>query len=118
MINMTNINNINTEILSYDELDCVTGGSFKEVGGDSRFLNDLAGLCDRFGDITAFLSTADVAKETTAGWKKIGIDTKLDNLTRYTYYLDGKEITRQQAYDYACKKFGKQLQNMQGDYNY
>ena len=110
------------EKMSDEELDRVTGGTAYEAAGDSRFLNDL-GLCDRFGPAKAFFYPETVKNAVSAGWKQVGVHviTETDFSFGNTYYIDeklDKQITRQQAFDIACEKFGKKLQDMPGDYEF
>ena len=117
-----NIKKINDELelMSDEELDQVAGGSWKSTAGDTRFLNDLAGLCDRFGATKAFFYNFTVSDEAAKGWSKIGITVKTGFSDSNLYYLNGEKISRQQAFDYACKKFGKNLNDLpegKGGYN-
>ena len=115
-----NIKKINAELeeMSDEELEQVAGGTFKETAGDTRFLNDLAGLCDRFGATKAFFQFGTVSGEAVKGWNQIGIsvDTSWGGSNRY--FKDGQELTRREAFQYACEKYGKKLQDMPGDYNF
>ena len=107
------------EMLTDDELDNVTGGTCYDAGGDSRFLNDLAGLCDQFSDETAFSDPQTVKDAVRAAWKQIGISVFLYPTMPINaeYSINNRPITRQQAFAYACKQYGKNLQDMPGDYN-
>ena len=70
-----NIKKINDELeaMSDEELEQVAGGTWAQTAGDTRFLNDLAGLCDRFGKTAGFFKFNTVADEACKGWNKIGI---------------------------------------------
>ena len=116
-----NIKKINDELeaMSDEELEQVAGGSWKETAGDTRFLNDLAGLCDRFGATKAFFYNLTVSDEATKGWSKIGIQVNTSWFGENYYQLKGNPITREKALDYALKKFGKTWKDMpegQGGY--
>ena len=115
-----NLKKINDELekMSDEELENVAGGTYKETAADSRFLNDLAGLCDRFGSTRAFFDTNKVAEEAKSGWGKVGIEFYFRPGVGNKYYLDGKRISRNEAIRYACNKVGKNLQELNpGDYN-
>ncbi len=117
-----NIKKINDELelMSDEELEQVAGGTWAQTAGDTRFLNDLAGLCDRFGKTKAFFQFNTVADEACKGWSKIGIQVSPTWFSGNAYYLDGQRITRKQAFEYALKKFNKNLQDMpegQGGYS-
>ncbi len=109
-----NIKKINDELelMSDEELDQVAGGSWKSTAGDTRFLNDLAGLCDRFGATAGFFKFGTVSDEATKGWSKIGIQVNTSWFGENYYYLEGKPIRREEALDYALKKFGKTWKDM------
>jgi len=109
-----NIKKINAELeeMSDEELEQVAGGTFKETAGDTRFLNDLAGLCDRFGATKAFFYPGIVEDEASKGWSKIGITVHTGFSGSNAYYLNGEQISRQQAFEYALKKFGRKLQDL------
>ena len=109
-----NIKKINAELeeMSDEELEQVAGGTFKETAGDTRFLNDLAGLCDRFGATKAFFYPGIVEDEASKGWSKIGITVHTGFSGSNAYYLNGEQISHQQAFEYALKKFGRKLQDL------
>ena len=120
-----NLKKINAELemMSDEQLDRVVGGSTREIAGDSRFLNDLAGLCTPLGDIEAFDKYRRdyplIKPITQAAWKKVGIDVDFNGcfIGSDFYFLNGKQIERSEAFKYACAKYGKKLEDMHGDYN-
>ena len=109
-----NIKKINAELeaMSDEELEQVAGGSYRETAGDTRFLNDLAGLCDRFGATSGFFKFGTVSDEATKGWSKIGIQVNTSWFGENDYYLKGEPISREKALEYALKKFGKTWKDM------
>ena len=115
-----NIKKINDQLeqLTDEELENVAGGTYNETAADSRFLNDLAGLTDRYGATRAFFEDAKISKEVTAAWNKIGIGVDTSWGGSNKYFKDGQEITRKQAVQFACEKYGRNLQDMPGDYNF
>ena len=102
------------EILSDSKLDGVAGGSYNETGADTRFLNDLAGLCNRIDNAMFYPTSA--SKEAVKGWNKIGISIETNYSGQNKYFLNGQEITRTEAFEYACNKYGVKLQDMPGGY--
>ena len=115
-----NIKKINDELeaMSDEELEQVAGGTYKETAGDTRFLNDLAGLCDRFDETEAFFYNSTVSGEAVKGWNQLGISVDTSWRGSNKYFKDGQELTRQEAFQFACEKYGKKLQGMPGDYNF
>jgi hypothetical protein len=101
------------EKLTDDELDNVAGGTPGETANDSRFLNvllqgtDTYHQCDRYGELKILWSTAreDVRKS----WKSLGIDFKHEYLFGNEYHLNGKKISREEAWAHAEKLVGKHL---------
>jgi len=116
-----NLKKINEELekLDDEQLEKVAGGTWAQTAGDTRFLKDLAGLCDRFGKTAGFFKFGTVADEACKGWNKIGIQVNPGWYSGNAYYLDGQRITRRQAFEYALKKFDKKFQDMpEGKYGY
>ena len=114
-----NLKKINDELekLSDEELEKVSGGTCYESADDSRFLNVLLHKttkyhqCDRYGSTKLWFDTGDATKDIINSWKSLGIDAYLCNstLTKNHYYLNGKEITRDEAWAHAEKLVGKHL---------
>ena len=100
------------EILSDEELKEISGGSCYESADDSRFLNVLLQgtnyhQCDRYGATKMFfgIGISDVFK----AWKSLGIEFESYPVRANKYLLDGKEITRDEAWAHAEKLVGKHL---------
>ena len=97
--------------MSDEELDNVAGGSCYELADDSRFLNSLNGSCNRYGATRYFFSSLYDREKLKAAWLKVGIEAKLykglscDN----EYYLDGKQITQEQARQHAMEVTGHHM---------
>ena len=95
--------------MSEEELDNVAGGNCFEMSNDSRFLNSLNGSTNRYRDIQ--IVSQGHHQEIKKGWATVGIDCYLhpgiygDN----RYYLDGKQITQEQARQHAMNVVGKQM---------
>ena len=98
-----NLKKINAELekMSDEELDKVAGGTFHEVADDSHFLNSLNGSCDRYGSV----------EETKKGWATVGITADLSNIAweHNKYYLNGKQITQEEARQHAMKVTGHHM---------
>ena len=110
--------------LTSEELKSVAGGRIKSTSSkksasffgnmsrDSKFLNVLlagrAGCCDRYGVFKVFFNTSEVI----SAWNSVGIQIGPDN----GYYLDGKKISRSDAYAHAQSVIGKTLQESDWDW--
>ena len=104
------------EMLTDDELDKVAGGTSGESADDSRFLNVLLQgtnkyhQCDRYGEWRIFWSIG-ARDDLTKAWNSLGIEVE-NNFGAFsynTYRLNGKEISREEAWAHAEKLVGKHL---------
>ena len=98
------------EQLSDEELDGIAGGTNFESAEDSKFLNNLLNGTEYYQcNSYSVNEIADVVPrfQLMMAWKSIGIDVKLARNYKNTYILDGKEISRDQALEYAKKTVGK-----------
>ena len=95
-----------------DELDNVAGGTCYQMADDSRFLNSLNNSCDRYGATKIWFDN-DKIKEITKAWSTVGIKAELNNsiIDEYSnkYYLDGKEISQEEARQHAMKVTGHHM---------
>ena len=99
--------------LTTEQLEDVAGGSEKEISLDSYFLYHMLGRCclpwdvheqDTYVRVGAY---ADVR----AAWKKLGVDMNIWAEARNEYFIDGKRISRKQAFEHAQKVLGKQVKD-------
>ena len=85
---------------------------YSDMVGDSRFLHDLGCSITRYGFL--YLNTfTGVCNEVTAAWSKFGISvsSSITGMTNY-YYLNGQEISRNEAMRRACQLVGKNIADM------
>ena len=74
---------------------------------DSQFLNDM-GLCaDRWGDTYTYFHWGEVSKAVDECWAKAGVVSVTSWNHGNKYYIADREVTREEAYDYAAKKLGR-----------
>ncbi len=106
-----NLQKINAELetMSDDELSMVAGGKTGETAADSRFLNSLNGSCDRYGGGNVFFMPCD--GEIKKAWKTVGIEAEINGdilgaTFSNKYFLDGKQITQEEARQHAMKVTG------------
>ncbi|MBR2180004.1 MAG: hypothetical protein IJ862_06400 [Selenomonadaceae bacterium] len=97
--------------MSDEELDNVAGGTCYEMADDSRFLNSLNGSFNRYGATRCFFSSSYGREKLKEAWLTVGIETKLSKSLSVNneYYLDGKQITQEQARQHAMEVVGKQM---------
>lgn len=106
------------EIMSDEELDGVAGGSCYDIADDSRMLNVLLHgrpeyhQCDRYGWWRCSNSKA-VREDVKKAWASLGIEATLHSSifgwNDNKYSLDGKEISRSEAWAHAQSKVGRTL---------
>lgn len=93
------------ELLSDEELESVAGGTIGQTAGDSKILYDY-GLMDRhYGTIPVMFYWKSKSAEVDAGWSKAGITCVTAPFASNKYFLNGKEISRGEAYDHLKANF-------------
>ena len=101
------------EQLSDEELEQVAGGTYNNTAADSRILNkmgfDIQGKSanDLFWSRSKF---RDTAHQVNMIFNKVGIsvDQSWGAVTN-RYYFDGKEVTREQAFQILAEKSDKPM---------
>ena len=96
--------------MSDEELDKVAGGRIAQAADDSRFLNSLNGSCDRYGATRLFFENHE--QEIANAWSTVGIKAKIYGgfaITSNEYYLDGKQITQEEARRHAMEVTGHHM---------
>ena len=104
------------EMLTDEQLEQVAGGSPGETADDSRFLNVLLNgttkyhHCDRYGEFKVFTSPASCT-DVEKSWNSLGIKIKIyrGSPNKNEYTLNGKQISRDEAWAYAENKVGRHL---------
>ena len=106
-----NLKKINAKLekMSDEELEQVAGGYVGETAGDSKFLYSY-GLMDDYHNVPHTIAhwKSDSAA-VDSGWSKAGITcvTKLFAWQDNQYFLNGKEISRDEAHKIVEEKFQK-----------
>ncbi len=99
-------------MLNEKDLEETSGGWPGEMADDSRFLNvllkGLPGQPGRYGKTKCFFS-GDVANEIQKAWKSVGIDVWQADVGSNSYTLNGKDISREEAWAHAEKVVGRHL---------
>ena len=110
--------------LSNDELKQVSGGCDYETCDDSKFLNVLLRgtdyhRCDRYGKFKIFWGSSKrygPCEDIENSWRVLGIEMVPYAVDHNEYWLNGKLITRDEAWDYAEKLVGKHLERKDWDW--
>ena len=118
---MANEDKFADEKLTDDELDKVVGGNAEEMVNDSRFLNSLNGSCDRYGLWKISFSAGYYNEEIEKAWATVGIKAEVSSGQgafgkENAYYLNGQEITQEQARQHAMKVTGHYMS--ESDWNW
>ena len=103
-----------TKKISDNSLNLVSGGTKAQTADDSRFLNTLLyhrpGQCDRYGEYR--VSGGDHDYEIARAWSSVGVAVLLDSGTLTSqgdwneYWVNGEQVTQEQARQYAMKVTG------------
>ena len=109
------------EVMSDEELDQVAGGDSKQTSNDSRFLNSLNGSCDRYGEARIAFSAGTLSEEIEKAWATVGIKADVsfamgDFGRNNRYYLNGQQITQEQARQHAMNVTGHHM--TESDWNW
>ena len=101
--------NLQNEKLNDEELEKVSGGTFGDTVGDSRLLYLHGILPKYYNGTTGSLNWKKCSKEVDDGWAKAGITciTKPSPFSDNLYFLNGKPISRTEAYNIVEKKYTK-----------
>ena len=84
------------------ELNVVAGGDIAEVCEDSIALNVHGYMSEYFDDVFYLISHWDhCSSAVDDGWRKAGVTSVTRFLDSNTYFIDGKEVSRNQAYKHA-----------------
>ena len=99
------------EIMSDEELDNVAGGTNAESAEDSKFLNNLLKgtryyQCKSYSEKDLY-DDLEARLDVLLSWKSVGIEIKLADKDKNLYLLNGKEISRDEAWAHAKKIVGK-----------
>ena len=113
-----------TKKISDNSLNLVSGGTKQQTADDSRFLNVLLYhrpyQCDRYGEYRVSSGDHDIEIETA--WASVGVQVAFDSGTLVRdgctnhYYVHGKEVTQEQARQYAMDVVGVHLTRAQWDW--
>ena len=105
-----NIQKINAELetMSDEELSMVAGGTKSETEKDNELLYD-HGLMDHApaGSTSTGIFWLSISAEVDAGWSKAGITCVTKLGSNNLYFMDGRQISRDEAYKHVITNFKK-----------
>ena len=110
--------------LSKEELEQVSGGCDYETSNDSRFLNVLLRgtdyhRCDRYGKFKIFWGSSKrygPCEDIENSWRVLGIEMVPYACDHNEYWMNGKRITRDEAWAHAEAVVGKHLERKDWDW--
>ena len=73
----------------------------------SQFLNDMGVCPDRWGGLYTEFHWGEVSGMTDRAWARMGVRSVTNWGARNEYYINGKKVKREEAYDYVAKKLGR-----------
>ena len=111
-----NLKKINDQLeqLTDEELEQVAGGTISQTAADSKILYDYGMMNKYHENIPVMFYWKSKSAEVDAGWAKAGITCVTKPLADNKYFLNGKEISRGQAYDHLKANF-KRLHHISDD---
>ena len=111
-----NLKKINSqlELMSDEELENVAGGTIGQTAGDSKILYDYGLMKKNYGIIPVLFYWLSKSAEVDAGWAKAGITCVTAPLAGNKYFLNGKEISRSEAYAHLKANF-KRIHHVSDD---
>ena len=113
-----NLKKINAELeqLSDEELEKIAGGTSEQMVYDSRFLNTLTGMCDRYGDFRIMFSAGVFNERIEKAWAYAGVEAHLSSGSgwfgknnTYKRMDNGQPLTQKEAREYAMNYLGRHL---------
>ncbi len=78
-----------------------------ETCKDSQFLNDMGVCPDRWGVSYALFHWGKVSGITDESWAKMCVRSVTRCSGNNNYFINGKEVTRAEAYEYVAKKLDR-----------
>ena len=99
-------NNCDMVKLTPEELEEIIGGSVAETARDSEFLFKLGLMDERYGRTYTTFHWGSCSKSVDDGWASIGITCVPNPASSNEYFLDGKSISRGEAYRLAMERTG------------
>lgn len=95
------------EMLSDEELDGVAGGNIGQTTVDSKFLYEHGLVDDWHGEFHMLFNWKSDSAEVDAGWSKAGITCVTKPGGANLYFMGGKEISRDEAYNHVKANFNQ-----------
>ena len=111
-----NLKKINDELelMSDEELESVAGGSVGQTSNDSKILYDYGLMNKYYGTVSTMFYWGSKSAEVDEGWSKAGITCVTKPFADNLYFINGKEISRGEAYNHLKENF-KRLHNISED---
>lgn len=108
---------MNTTIaLNLNELETISAGTAAELAEDSRFFNTLNGATDRYGTMKILFGGTSKVDEIQHTWANAGVRLEADYITGNTYSINAKEVSQQEAREFAM--LGKSKKLTQSDWDW
>ena len=80
-----------------------------ETASDSQFLNDMGPAPDRFGGFHVTFHWSSDSKMVDSAWAKVGVVCTTNSICSNKYVINGKKVSREEAYRYAAAKLGRTI---------
>lgn len=91
--------------MSEEQLKQVAGGNCDQTANDSKFPNDYRVVSDWHGEFHQLFNWKSDSAEIDDGWRKAGIISVTSFVNPNKYILNGKPLTRDEAYRHVRENF-------------
>ena len=93
--------------LTNEALEQVAGGNAGECALESEFFNDLGYNIPVMGFLDMEFNWEEGSAKVKEGWAHFGVDCHIAKSVKNEYYINGKRVSRREAFKHAAYKAGK-----------
>ena len=93
--------------LTNEALEQVAGGNAGECALESEFFNDLGYNIPVMGFLYMEFNWEEGSAKVKEAWAHFGVDCDIAKSRKNAYYIDGKRVSRREAFKHAAYKAGK-----------
>ena len=93
--------------LTNEALEQVAEGNAGECALESEFFHDLGYNIPVMGFLHMEFNWEEGSAKVKEGWTHFGVDCHIAKSVKNEYYIDGKRVSRREAFKYAAYKAGK-----------
>ncbi len=83
--------------------------SVGSTSSDSEFLHEIGICSDSSGWTDTIFHWGNVSNKVDKAWAGVGVTSVTNFAGENSYYINGREVTRREAVEYAAEKLGKNV---------